>query len=78
MKPCPIVVPEPVRVVPSADPHCLTQPPDDPPPVIRALAIFPPGVAGTRAQQDQLADYTVALWKYATRAWRECGPKGTP
>lgn len=66
-------MPEPIRVVPTGDSHCLTEAPEDPPAIIRVLSVFPPGVAATRDQQDQLADAYIEIYKYATRAWRDCG-----
>lgn len=70
--PCPVAIAEPVRVVPGS-PHCLTQPPPKVPAIVDEISKVEPGEPASRKMQDELADYTIAVTKYAFRAWRLCG-----
>lgn len=56
----------------------LTQPPPKIPPIVDELAKLAKDVSPSRQMADELADFTVAITKYAYRSWRLCGKVPTP
>lgn len=71
-KPCPVPIPEPIRVVPSS-PHCLTQEPQGVDAVIDEIVALPRGAALPREQANRLLRAYNEQRKYSARAWRLCG-----
>lgn len=75
---CPVPLPPVVKVVPSSDPHCLTQQPKAIADVVAELKALPKTDPGTRAQLERLADGYADAYAYAWRAWRLCGTLPEP
>lgn len=71
-KPCPVPIPEPIRVVPSS-PHCLTQEPQGVDAVIDEIVALPRGAALPREQANRLLRAYNEQRKYSAREWRLCG-----